>query len=232
MFECLQNCFPVLPSEMNLRIIGVLLLFILLPSGTVLGAENASSNADQAPVRPWVRALAFGILGHDVGFISTHSERGGVDPNWEIQFNGPEWNWWRWIGSPSPMTGATPNFDGKTSTFYLGLAWQFSLSNKFLDNLTNDFTKRLWLSPGVSAAAHTGDLHKNDAKCDQNDADCGFGYRVIPRVQLELGVNFWDNHAISLFMDHMSHKGLGHAQNQGIDHTGIRYHFTFSTSGP
>ena len=84
------------------------------------------------------------------------------------------------------MTGATPNFEGKTSTFYLGLAWQFSLSSKFLDKLTNDFTKRLWISPAVSPAAHTGDLHKNDAKCDHNDADCGFDYRVIPQVQLEL----------------------------------------------
>ena len=130
------------------------------------------------------------------------------------------------------MTAATPNFEGKTSIFYLGLAWQFSLSNKFLDKLTNDFTKRLWISPAVSPAAHTGDLHKNDAKCDHNDADCGFDYRVIPQVQLELGINFWDNHAISLFMNHMSHKGLGHAQNQGIDHTGIRYHFTFSALGP
>jgi hypothetical protein len=192
------------------------------------GQSQANNNADQGQAnKPWVRKLAFGILGHDVGFISDHKQRGGVDPNWEVQFNPPEWRWWRWVGSPSPMAGATPNFNDKTSAFYLGLAWEISLSNRFLDNLTNDFTKRLWLSPGVTAAVHTGPLHKNDTQCRETD-DCGFGYRVIPRIQFELGVSFWENHAISIFFDHMSHKGLGNAQNQGLDHTGIRYHFTFN----
>ena len=44
------------------------------------------------------------------------------------------------------MTGAIPNFTGGTSVFYLGLAWQLSLSYEFLNNLTNDFTKRLWVA--------------------------------------------------------------------------------------
>jgi lipid A 3-O-deacylase len=226
--------FPpdVTALQMNSRIVVAVLLLLCSFRGAIFGAENPASNGDNNPDqsqvnKPWVRKLAFGILGHDVGFISDHKQRGGVDPNWELQFNPPEWRWWHWVGSPSPMAGATPNFNEKTSAFYLGLAWEISLSNRLLDKLTNDFTKRLWLSPGVSAAAHTGPLHKNDEEC-RATSDCGFGYRVIPRVQLELGVSFWENHAISLFIDHMSHKGLGHAQNQGLDHTGIRYLFTFN----
>ena len=25
-----------------------------------------------------------------------------LNPNWEVQFNPPEWRWWRWVGSPLP----------------------------------------------------------------------------------------------------------------------------------
>jgi hypothetical protein len=104
------------------------------------------------------------------------------------------------------------------------------LSNNFLDNLTNDFTKRLWVAGGISTAIHTGPLKKNEMKCKQ-DSDCGFGSRVLPRISLEIGANFGGNHAVSLFFDHMSHGQLGCSciQNEGIDHTGIRYHFTFDT---
>src|SRR5690348_5843863 len=77
----LQN----MKSRMTLML--VLLTFVL--SGTIFGAEtavtnadSAPGNADKAPVKPWVRKLAFGILLHDVGFISDHKQRGGVDPNW------------------------------------------------------------------------------------------------------------------------------------------------------
>ena len=214
---------------MNSRIILALLFFISLLSGTAFAAESAASNADKSEEKPWVRKVAFGILLHDVGFISDRREN-GVDLNWEVQFNPPGWRWWRWVGSPSPMVGATPNFTGDTSAFYFGLAWQLSLSNNFLDNLTNDFSKRLWVSGGVSTAVHTGPLHKNDTIC-REDSDCGFGSRVLPRIQLEIGVNFWNNHALSLFFDHMSHGSLGCSciQNEGIDHTGIRYHFAFNT---
>ena len=213
---------------MHARIVLAVVFSLCNLQGAVLGAENAAADADESEVKPWVRKVTFGILLHDVGFISDQREN-GVDPNWEMQFNPPEWRWWRWVGSPSAMLGATPNFTGNTSAFYLGLAWEASLSNRFLDNLTNDFTKRLWISGGISTAVHTGPLHKNETSC-KVDNDCGFGYRVLPRIQLEIGVNLWKNHAISLFMDHMSHNGLGCScvQNEGIDHTGIRYHFTFN----
>ena len=64
----------------------------------------------------------FGILAHDIGPLA--DEESGVDSTWEAQFNPPKWRWWRWVGSPSPMTAAIPNFTGGTTAFYLGLAWQ------------------------------------------------------------------------------------------------------------
>lgn len=213
---------------MNARVILALFFFTSLLSGPACGAENAAGTPDKSEPKPWVRKVAFGILLHDVGFISDQREN-GVDPNWEVQFNPPQWGWWRWVGSPSAMVGATPNFTGDTSVLYVGLAWELSLSNKFLDNLTNDFTKRMWVSGGLGPALHNGPLHKNETLC-REDNNCGFGYRVIPRVQVELGASFWNNHGLSLFFDHMSRRGVGSnsRQNEGIDHTGIRYHFNFN----
>ena len=214
---------------MNSRIIRALFFLTFLLSGTAFGAEDAASNGDKSEPKPWVRKVAFGILAHDRGPISDNKEN-GVDPNWEVQFNPPEWRWWRWVGSPSPMTGATPNFVGHTSEFYLGLAWQLSLSSNFLNNLTNDFSKSLWVSGGLSAAVHTGPLHKNETGCS-SDSDCGFGRRVLPRLQLEIGTTFWKNHGLSVYADHMSGgKAFGASQNEGIDHSGIRYHFFSTTS--
>jgi len=221
----------VLPCrfKMNSRIIIVLFFFASLLPAPVFAAESAATPADNSESKPWVRKVAFGVLLHDIGFISDQREN-GVDPNWEIEFNRPDWRWWRWVGSPYWMIGATPNFTGDTSAYYFGHTWEVSLSNNFLDNLTNDFTKRLWVAGGISTVIHTGPLKKNEMKCKQ-DSDCGFGSRVLPRISLEIGANFWGNHAVSLFFDHMSHGQLGCSciQNEGIDHTGIRYHFTFDT---
>jgi len=68
---------------------------------------------------------------------------------------------------------------------------------------------------------------KIETRCTmENDGECG--YRVVPRIQLETGVNVWNNQAVSFFVDRMSHKNIGFScvQNDGIDHTVIRYHLT------
>ncbi|HEY1232145.1 MAG TPA: hypothetical protein VGH22_02070 [Candidatus Binatia bacterium] len=227
---------------MNLRIFVALFVLASLVPPSVSGAENVTTESvatesvtnganRSQEAKPWVRKVTFGILLHDIGFISDHKEN-GLDPNWEMEFNRPDWKWWRWVGSPYWMIGATPNFVGDTSAFYFGHTWEISLSNNFLNNLTNDFTKRVWVAGGVSTAIHTGPLKTDEMKC-KHEGDCGFGSRVLPRISLEIGANFWGNHAVSLFFDHMSHGSLGCSciQNEGVDHTGIRYHFTFNTSG-
>jgi hypothetical protein len=162
---------------MNPRIILALCFFTFLLSGSVFAADTTAGNPDQSEAKPWVRKVAFGILAHDIGFISDKREN-GVDINWE----------------------------------------------------TNNFTKNLWFSAGLTTAIHTGPLRKNDKKC-REDSDCGFGSRVLPRIALEIGYNFLKNQGISLFFDHMSHGSVGCSciQNEGIDHTGIRYHFAFNT---
>ena len=156
---------------MNSSIIVALFLFTSLLTRSVSAAEIAPSDAYKSQVdksqeaTPWVRRVSFGIVAHDVGFISDKREN-GVDPNWEVQFNRPDWTWWRWLGSPYPSVGVTPSFTGETTAFYFGIFnYEFSLSNKFLDGLTNNFTKNLWFAAGLSTAIHTGPLRKNEAKC-------------------------------------------------------------------
>ena len=74
---------------MKQRII-VLFSFIFLLAGAAGGADNTDVNGDKNVNKPWVRKVAFGILAHDKGPISDNKEK-GVDPNWEVQFNPPEW---------------------------------------------------------------------------------------------------------------------------------------------
>jgi hypothetical protein len=44
-------------------------------------------------------------------------------------------------------------------------------------------------SRGISAAIHNGPLHKNAEGCDKR-SDCGFGYRVLARLSIEIGAGF------------------------------------------
>ena len=142
-----------------------LFFFTLLVSGTAFAAENAASTTDKNEPKPRVRKVVFGILANMIsGRWPTVRRSLAPDPNWEVQFNPPEWRWWRWVGSPSPMTGAIPNFTGGTSAFYLGLAWELSLSYEFLNNLTNDFTRRMWVSGGWGPAIHNGPLNKKHGR--------------------------------------------------------------------
>jgi hypothetical protein len=200
-----------------------LIVFELLFFCTVFFLQPAF--AAESTGAPILYKSVFGLLLHDRGPASDLNES-GIDPHWELQLHPPDWKVWRWIGGPYPMVGVTPNFNGDTSVFYAGITYELSLSNQITDALTRDVTKSLFVAGGISAALHDGPLHKNRLACRER-SDCGFGYRVLPRLNIELGTNFWENHGISVFYDHMSHKGILAGENEGIDHIGIRYHYKF-----
>ncbi len=178
-----------------------------------------------APSEPLVGKTIFGLLLHDRGLFSDRHES-GVDPNWEVQFNPPKWPAWRWIGAPEPMLGMTPNFNGDTSAFYGGLNYELSLTNRWTDELSGNLTKNIFIAASLSVALHNGPLHKDKVGCDRR-SDCGFGYRALPRIGCEVGTYFAAKQGVSIFYDHMSHKGILGGENEGIDHIGIRYHLLF-----
>jgi hypothetical protein len=188
------------------------------------GMVGTAHPAD-VPAEPWVHKIIFGLVLHDRGLFSDRHES-GVDPNAELQFYPPKWPPWQWLGSPNPTAGLTPNFNGDTSVFYAGLNYELSLSNRWTDELTGNLTRDLFIGASLSAARHTGPLHKNSMGCKER-SDCGFGYRVLPRLGFEVGTDFAGRHALSIFYDHMSHKGILPGENEGIDHIGIRYHLLF-----
>jgi lipid A 3-O-deacylase len=210
---------PVIYESFIFRWLFLLILF-----------TSPASLASETKEIPLLYKSAFGLVLHDRGPASDRHEH-GLDPNWELQLNPSDWKVWRWIGAPYPMLGLTPNFNGDTSVFYGGITYELSLSNKVTDTLTRGLTKNLFLGAGLSAAIHNGPLHKNQLGCEER-SDCGFGYRVLPRLNVELGSKFLRQHGISLFYDHMSHKGLLPGENEGIDHIGIRYHYYFNNGRP
>src|SRR3954464_12272505 len=99
-----------------------LLSFLLTPRSAV--AENGSE-------QPLVYKTAFGLFLHDRGPTSDRQES-GIDPNWELQLNPPDWKAWGWIGSPYPTLGVTPNFNGDTSVFYGSLTYELRLAHEAL----------------------------------------------------------------------------------------------------
>jgi lipid A 3-O-deacylase len=201
---------------LNIIITCLLILAVLYP-----GRSHAAGNEDGTNLYKTV----FGLFLHDRGPFSDRHES-GVDANWEVQFNPPKWPAWCWIGAPDPMIGMTPNFNGDTSAFYGGLNYELSLSNPWTDELTGNLTKYLFIGANLSVALHNGPLHKNKIGCEER-SDCGFGYRALPRIGFEVGGYFADKQGVSVFYDHMSHKGILPGENEGIDHVGIRYHMLF-----
>ena len=150
----------------------------------------------------WFARLSSGVLLLDRGPSSDRNEN-GVDPNWELPLNPPKWAAWSWLGSPDPMLGVTPNFNGDTSAFYAGLNYELSLSNRWTDELTSNLTKHLFVAGNLSAALHNGPLHKNKSDC-KAESDCGFGYRVLPRLGFEIAGYFSAKQGLAVFCDHIS----------------------------
>lgn len=168
----------------------------------VAGQSAQAASPDDSPI------IAIGVLGHDQGPASDHNEH-GIDLNLEVQF--APLDFWR---TPRPHLGATINFIGDTSVAYAGLTFPI-------------YRYRNWLLDGaISAVAHDGPLHKDREGC-RRDSDCGYGVRVMPRLGLELGYRLNEKSAVSLFYDHMSHYWIIDDENEGLEHAGLRYLFSF-----
>ncbi|MFN3545701.1 MAG: acyloxyacyl hydrolase [Thiobacillus sp.] len=156
------------------------------------------------PERDGHRTLAIGIIAHDRGpWGDTHES--GVDLNLELLFAPIDLS-----GTLRPHLGATLNFTGDTSMAYAG----FSI---------RAYDRRPWFADLLlSLALHDGPLHKEPVRC-QEASDCGFGVRLMPRFGLEVGYRLNPTDAVTLFIDHMSHKWVVGGENEGLDHVGVRF---------
>lgn len=167
------------------------------------GLANVPLQAAEPAMTSWPVAVV-GVLAHDQGPASDHHEH-GIDLNLEVQFAPLDF-----FGSPRLQLGATLNFTGETSAAYAGFDFAlYRIAHWFLD-------------ASISAAIHNGPLHKDPVGCER-DSDCGFGSRLLPLLGAEIGYRLDRKTAISLYYDHMSHKAVISGENEGIDHTGLRY---------
>lgn len=195
---------PAYPKQYADSMASIRRLVFGLMLAAMAGIPHTAMSAppDDSPI------VAIGVLGHDQGPASDHNEH-GIDLNLEVQF--APLDFW---AAPRPHLGATINFIGDTSVAYAGLTFPiYRHSNWLLDGF-------------ISAVAHDGPLDKDKTSCRQ-DSDCGYGVRVMPRFGLELGYRLDEKSAISLFYDHMSHYWIIDAENEGLEHAGLRYLYSF-----
>jgi lipid A 3-O-deacylase len=169
--------------------------------------------------------VILGAVLHDRGPASDYNES-GLDLNLEAQFAPPAWEFGQWVESLAPMVGVTANFSGDTNVLYAGVSCEIDWSSTVIHTTTSRATDNLFLATGLSLALHDGPLHKDEVGCSE-ESDCGFGYRVLPRLHIELGTYLRPGatRGVSLFYDHISHKWILPGENEGIDHIGIRYRF-------
>jgi lipid A 3-O-deacylase len=156
------------------------------------------------PAREGWRTLAIGVIAHDRGPSGDHHED-GIDLNLELLFAPVDLS-----GTLRPHLGATLNFTGDTSMVYAGFSIRMRETPRWFADLL------------LSVAAHDGPLHKDPVGC-QLYSDCGFGIRVMPRFGLEIGYRLDSARAVTLFVDHMSHKWVVGGENEGLDHIGVRF---------
>ncbi len=173
----------------------------LILSGSAAAQMDASSGSDKAGI---VSEIRIGVLDHDVGFFG-HEKESGIDGNAEVLFTSPEV--FKSILSPRPHIGASINSDGNTSKVYAGLTWDVSFGPLFLEG-------------SLGGALHDGEYKTDDPS--KKDLGCTLAFREAVSV----GVRFWEQHSISLMLDHMSNATLCE-NNDGLETFGVRYGYMF-----
>jgi len=131
------------------------------------------------------------------------------DISFDVLFNSPDLDVFRWIGSPRPEVGMTLNTKGEDHMFHAGLTWQLPV-----------FDTPFYLEGTFGAAAHTGYL--DNAPAGRRD----YGCRVNFYERFGVGMNVTENLTTTLTYEHMSNAGLC-GENDGISNFGLRVGLKF-----
>jgi lipid A 3-O-deacylase len=132
------------------------------------------------------------------------------DVNFDVLFTSPDFDAFRWIGSPRPELGATVNLRGEDSLFHAGLTWQAPL-----------FDTPLYLEGTFGGAIHTGYLG--------DEAPLGrrkYGCRVNFYERFGVGMTLTENATATLAYEHMSNAGLCE-HNAGISNLSLKFGWKF-----
>ena len=119
-----------------------------------------------------------------------------------------------WTGSPAPMVGGMPNFNG---TGAVGMVSPTNSGCRPSEQTGRPAASRkISLSRGVSAVLDNGRLHKNRLGCNER-SNCSFNYRALPCPNIEPRTYFKGNTACRFSMT-------------TCRHVAIPYHFRFGCS--
>lgn len=149
--------------------------------------------------------VRIGVLKHDFGPFSS-SEEHGIDVNLEFLFVAPDALEFLW--SPRPHLGVTINTDDDTNQAYFGLSWEF------------DVWRDMFVGFSFGGSVHDGETET--FRTDKKELGC----KLLFRESVEVGWRLGDNHAITVFLDHVSNANIC-VQNEGLENFGMRYGYRF-----
>lgn len=175
----------------------------------------AQSVYDPNPMANVVSELRLGLNAHDVHHAALPFSVGQwrlnqiEDVSFDVLFHSPDFDAFRWIGSPRPEIGATLNLDGQDSLAHIGLTWQLSL-----------FETPLYLEGTFGAAIHNGAL--TGAAAGRKN----FGCQVNFYERFGVGAHINDKITATLTYEHTSNNEWCQA-NDGLSNFGLRVGWKF-----
>ncbi|MEN8236352.1 MAG: acyloxyacyl hydrolase [Pseudomonadota bacterium] len=156
-----------------------------------------------------IEEIRAGLLYHDIKTNLDQRYEKGANVNAELLFTIPDDSILDYIWSPRPHLGVSINTQGGTSQFYGGLTWHFAIYSPIF----------LELSLG-------GELH-NGRTAEKSSKRQALGSQGLFRESVSLGVEFCQNHTLSVMLDHASNASLT-SNNPGLTSLGLRYGYKFS----
>lgn len=185
---------------------------LLLSAAAVAGPAMAQDDTNP------LSEIRAGVMAHDaypVWLPTTPSDFRFdqiEDLGFDLLFDSPDIDAFRWLGSPRPNLGATVNFDGQESEMHLGLTWQAHL-----------FDSPVYVEGTFGGAIHNGILAGTwggDGTLRPQGCRVGF-YSGIG-----LGMDITKNMTATLVYEHMSNADLCD-YNFGLSNAGIKIGYKF-----
>ncbi len=160
----------------------------------------------------FVDEIRLGVLYNDLHIAGTRDED-GININGEILFRRPNYSYenrfLQFFLNPRPHIGASLNTAGDTSQAYVGLTWDYRLTEKF------------FVEASFGGVVHTGNL-KSNVQGSKRPLGC----RVMFRESASIGYEVTPKVRVMLTFDHISNANLC-SNNAGLSTIGGRIGYKF-----
>jgi lipid A 3-O-deacylase len=182
-------------------------------AGLYTGPANASSDVPDVLFSSFVDEFRLGVQYHDL-HVSRKRDQGGLDINAEILFRRPniynDNKLLLFLLNPRPHIGGSLNTAGETSQAYLGLTWDYRLTNS------------LFAEASFGGAIHSGKLKPTAIPGQVSPLGC----RVLIRSSFSAGYELTERLRVMVTFDHIANAGLCKF-NGGLSTIGARFGYKF-----